>query len=204
MIEIIRQKLGKDVEEKIEIFLDNLVSMSIDDVVQIVAEVYGAWVKNISIDDVKEFSRTHSPISEAPYHYDRYALSGITRYFMISYMMHYLMEAPIDPSQGREAITGWRDIKPRELEETVLQILDWLKVLETNVAFDAIAELIFLWTERYNSQMGLEYGQRYGWTTFGFDESGYTMFLRWCVYSDFEYADMGINIEQWKDNPYEL
>ena len=186
--------------KQVEDFLDSLLPKNVDDVANIIGDVYLDWALHLSLEDVERFAETHLPPAEPPDNYDRYIRLGIKRFFMVVYFTDLLMWSDPDRSLRRSSWTEWRETNSSDKAKITNAINSWLKSLKPHIAFDAVLELILLWADRYNDNKGLAYAKLCGRNNVDeYTDENLTMFLRGCIYDEFEYADMGQNANLWKD-----
>lgn len=185
---------------QIEIFLADLLTMSVKDVVGIVMEVFVDWARRLKLAEVDSFAATHLPVHSGVNSYEQYKFQAHRRFFMVAKYDDLLMGSDIDNTIPRENLSGWREVSLRESIDFERKIQAWLESLPVNNAFDALLELVLCWAERYNAQMGLDFAFETGRTnTDEYTDENLTMFLRLCFHNDLEFADMGFNWATWAD-----
>jgi hypothetical protein len=184
-----RPIIPNHLEEKVEFFLDDLLTVGVADAVDIILEALVRWSEHLSLENIEQFVGSHQPRAEE-IRYNDFAAGHKRRLFLILYYDELLMWADSDPSVLRAALVGWREIAKGEKETLIEQITAWLDSLWLEDAFNAILELALRWAERYNTKMGLSYAQFCGRSgAEDWDDENLTFFLRWCFHNNLELAD---------------
>jgi hypothetical protein len=175
--------------ENIEIFLDDLLTMSVPDAVEIILETLVRWAEHLHLEDIDQFVRTNQPPAEE-IRYADFVTRRSRRLFLILYYDELLMWTAPDFSLPRSPLVGWREVASGEKEGLIEGLVVWLESLVIADAFNAILELALRWADRYNTRAGLSYAQICGrgdtevWT-----DENLTLFLRWCFHNNLELAD---------------
>jgi hypothetical protein len=183
-----------------EIFLADLLTMNVNDVVGIVMEAFVNWAKHLKLEEMDSFSETHLPKFTGVNSYEQFKFQRHRRFFMVVKYDDMLITCAIDNTAPRANLCGWREVSYGEAIDFAQKIQIWLNSLSVNDAFDAVLELALCWAERYNSRMGLEFALETGRTNIEeYTDENLTMFLRWCFHNDLELADAGFNWDTWAD-----
>jgi hypothetical protein len=184
-----------------EALLADLLTMNVNSVVCIVMGALVGWAKRLKLEDVDSFAETHLPKYAGVNSYEQYKLGLHRRFFIVVKYDDLLMDCEINNTTPRAGLSGWREVRSREVDDFTQKIQLWLESLSVNNAFNVVLELALCWAERYNAQMGLNFAMETGRTnTEEYTDENLTMFLRWCFYDDLEFADMGFYWNTWSDD----
>jgi hypothetical protein len=193
-----RPSPDKQIAEQLNVFLQDLLTMNVNDVVGIALETYIRWVRNLKPEEIDQWIQPN--LQKYKLDYERLVHSNRRRFIMIIVLSDFLANADFDRSQPRSVLTGWRELNKDETEQFVQQILSWITTLTTNEAFDAILELILRWADQYNAHMAIEFAKFGGrFDADQYTDENITAFLRFSFDIDLELADAQITWHQWAD-----
>jgi len=193
-----RPSLERETAEQLNLFLQDLLTMKVNDVVRIALDAYTRWVRKLKPEEIDQWIQPR--LEKYRIDYERLVLSNHRRFIMIIVLDNFLARADFDRSRSRSILAGWREVNKDEIEQFVQQILSWLAKLTTSEAFDAILELILRWADQYNAQMAIDFAKFGGrWDADQYTDENITAFLRFSFGTDLELADGQITWHQWAD-----